>query len=75
MEEDYCLEIYQPGSTHDVLVSFNSDGPFGAISRGDTLHPGSFPYGAEAVLPDALDICAFLIWLMGYSHHTPSASM
>ncbi|TWT10639.1 hypothetical protein [Reyranella sp. CPCC 100927] len=33
----YYLEIYESGSFDDVLVSYQSETPFGAISRGDLL--------------------------------------
>ncbi|AHG87545.1 hypothetical protein J421_0052 [Gemmatirosa kalamazoonensis] len=38
----YALEIYEPGTTQDVLVYFESDTPFQAISRGDLLGAGAW---------------------------------
>jgi len=41
----YCLEIYEPDSTLDVLHVVESDHPFLPISVGDSIHPGTLPSG------------------------------
>ncbi len=38
----YTLEIYEPGSTLDVLMTFDAKSPFVAISKGDILNPAFF---------------------------------
>lgn len=43
MKAKYAIEIYYPGSTENVWVSFYSDSPFLAISKGDIINPGMFP--------------------------------
>ncbi len=35
--EKYCIEIYEPGSEVDVMITFKSESPFLSISKGDTL--------------------------------------
>ena len=35
----YGLEIYEPGSADDVVAYFESDNPFGAITKGDLINP------------------------------------
>lgn len=35
----YQLEIYRPGSTYDVLITFKSAQPFMAIHQGSLLNP------------------------------------
>lgn len=35
----YGLEIYESGSADDVAAYFESDTPFGAISKGDLINP------------------------------------
>lgn len=37
--DQYILEIYEPGSTHDAFMSFESSRPFQAISLGDLINP------------------------------------
>jgi len=44
---EYTLEIYRPKSVDDVWTTFNSPGPFMAISVGDIINPGSWP-GSES---------------------------
>lgn len=43
MKDKYAIEIYYPGKAHDVWVSFTSDTPFQAISKGDIINPDMFP--------------------------------
>ncbi len=43
MKEKYSLEICTPGSRNNVWVSFVSDTPFQAISKGDIINPAHFP--------------------------------
>lgn len=43
MKDKYTLEIYYPGKAHDVWVSFMSDTPFQAISKGDIINSSDFP--------------------------------
>jgi hypothetical protein len=51
MKEKYAIEIYYSGSTESVWVSFTSDTPFQAISKGDIINPGMFPdANADAML-------------------------
>ena len=38
----YELEIYEPESKSDVLVSFESTTPFMGISKGEVLNPAFF---------------------------------
>jgi hypothetical protein len=35
---EYYLEVYEPGSMDTVFISWKSDSPFIAISRGDIVH-------------------------------------
>jgi hypothetical protein len=35
---EYFLEIYEPGSLHDVWVSIKSDSPFLSFSKGDIIN-------------------------------------
>lgn len=35
----YMLEIYEPGSTDDVLAIYEADTPFGCIGEGDLMQP------------------------------------
>jgi hypothetical protein len=35
----YLLEIYEPGNTHDILITLESDQPFMAIHEGSLLNP------------------------------------
>jgi hypothetical protein len=39
---EYILEIYEPGRTRDVWITFTSDSPFIAISKGEILNPGTW---------------------------------
>jgi hypothetical protein len=39
MGHEYILEIYLPGSTKDVWISFQSDQPFMDISVGNLINP------------------------------------
>jgi hypothetical protein len=39
----YLIEVYEPGSETDVLMSFSAGQPFQAVSVGDWLVP--FPLG------------------------------
>ena len=50
----YILEIYAPGSVSDVWATLRSTTPFGAIARGDILHPGAFA-GCE-IAPESIPI-------------------
>lgn len=40
---EYILEIYEPGSTRDVCITFNSSNPFIAINTGDIINPATWP--------------------------------
>lgn len=51
----YCIEIYEPESTRDVLVSFYSDDPFLAISQEDAINLAAFPEG-QTSLPGCLRV-------------------
>lgn len=37
--ENYILEIYQPNSADDVLITIKSSNPFLSFSRGDLINP------------------------------------
>jgi hypothetical protein len=51
MNAKYAIEIYYPGSTENVWVSYYSDSPFLAISKGDMINPAHFAdASAEAML-------------------------
>ena len=39
VEDIYILEIYEPGSTQDTLVTYKSSKPFPAMHRGEVLRP------------------------------------
>lgn len=41
--KQFILEIYEPGSTSDPAVVFESDQPFMAFSRGDLINPRTWP--------------------------------
>lgn len=39
---EYILEIYEPESFHDTLVSFSARNPFLNINIGDIINPGTW---------------------------------
>jgi hypothetical protein len=59
----YYLEIYEPGSGHDVLVSFDGQTPFGAIHTGDILNPRCWE-GASDLVKGALEVVRIehMVW-------------
>ncbi len=40
----YMLEIYEPGSTRDVMVLFESETPFLPINEGDIINSRVWPH-------------------------------
>lgn len=47
---EYYLEIYEPDSAHDVLITFSSNSAFMAISKGDILNSRTWDKGIKGVL-------------------------
>lgn len=40
--KNYIIEIYQPGSSDDVVQTFESDHPFVGLNKGDIINPAFF---------------------------------
>jgi hypothetical protein len=42
-ESEYTLEVYEPGSSKSVWMSFTTSRPFMSIQVGDIINPGTWP--------------------------------
>jgi len=60
---EYILEIFEPNSANDCLITFKSSNPFMTISPGDLLNPYAWDLGIKNLLK-VVNV-EHIIWISG----------